>query len=40
MPNHLYLKRARGNAELFGASRDHRSRVIDMARDELRRGLA
>ena len=34
MPNHLYLKRARGNAELFGASRDHRSRVIDMARAE------
>jgi len=34
MPNHLYLKRARGNAELFGASREHRSRVIDMARAE------
>jgi acyl-CoA dehydrogenase len=31
MPNHLYLKRARANAELFGASRDHRSRVIDLA---------
>jgi alkylation response protein AidB-like acyl-CoA dehydrogenase len=35
MPNHLYLKRARGNAELFGASAQHRSRVIDMARAEL-----
>ncbi len=32
MPNHLYLKRARANAELFGAAREHRSRVIDMAR--------
>jgi alkylation response protein AidB-like acyl-CoA dehydrogenase len=31
MPNHLYLKRARGNAELFGAAREHRSRVIDLA---------
>jgi hypothetical protein len=31
MQNHLYLKRARGNAELFGASREHRSRVIDLA---------
>ncbi len=31
MENHLYLKRARGNAELFGAARDHRSRVIDLA---------
>jgi alkylation response protein AidB-like acyl-CoA dehydrogenase len=35
MPNHLYLKRARGNAELFGASPEHRSRVIDLARAEL-----
>jgi alkylation response protein AidB-like acyl-CoA dehydrogenase len=35
MPNHLYLKRARGNAELFGASHEHRSRVIDLARAEL-----
>jgi alkylation response protein AidB-like acyl-CoA dehydrogenase len=35
MPNHLYLKRARANAELFGASREHRSRVIDLARAEL-----
>lgn len=35
MPNHLYLKRARANAEMFGASREHRSRVIDMARAEL-----
>jgi alkylation response protein AidB-like acyl-CoA dehydrogenase len=35
MPNHLYLKRARANAELFGASRGHRSRVIDLARAEL-----
>jgi alkylation response protein AidB-like acyl-CoA dehydrogenase len=32
MPNHLYLKRARANAEMFGASREHRSRVIDLAR--------
>lgn len=31
MENHLYLKRARGNAELFGAARQHRSRVIDLA---------
>jgi len=35
MPNHLYLKRARANAELFGAPREHRSRVIDLARAEL-----
>jgi acyl-CoA dehydrogenase len=35
MPNHLYLKRARANAEMFGASHEHRSRVIDMARAEL-----
>jgi alkylation response protein AidB-like acyl-CoA dehydrogenase len=35
MPNHLYLKRARANAEMFGAAREHRSRVIDMARAEL-----
>jgi alkylation response protein AidB-like acyl-CoA dehydrogenase len=35
MPNHLYLKRARGNAELFGASAGHRSRVLDLARAEL-----
>ncbi len=35
MPNHLYLKRARANAELFGAAREHRSRVIDLARAEL-----
>ena len=34
MPNHLYLKRARANAEMFGAPREHRSRVIDMARAE------
>lgn len=31
MQNHLYLKRARGNAELFGAAPGHRSRVIDLA---------
>jgi alkylation response protein AidB-like acyl-CoA dehydrogenase len=31
MPNHLYLKRARANAELFGAAHEHRSRVIDLA---------
>jgi alkylation response protein AidB-like acyl-CoA dehydrogenase len=35
MPNHLYLKRARANAELFGASREHRSRVIDLTRAEM-----
>jgi alkylation response protein AidB-like acyl-CoA dehydrogenase len=35
MPNQLYLKRARANAELFGAAREHRSRVIDLARAEL-----
>jgi alkylation response protein AidB-like acyl-CoA dehydrogenase len=35
MPNHLYFKRARANAEMFGAAREHRSRVIDMARAEL-----
>jgi alkylation response protein AidB-like acyl-CoA dehydrogenase len=35
MPNHLYLKRARANAEMFGASHEHRSRVIDLARAEL-----
>jgi alkylation response protein AidB-like acyl-CoA dehydrogenase len=31
MENHLYFKRARGNAELFGAAPAHRSRVIDLA---------
>ena len=31
MKNHLYLKRAHANAELFGNSRAHRSRVIDLA---------
>jgi acyl-CoA dehydrogenase len=31
MKNHLYLKRAHANAELFGSSRRHRSRVIDLA---------
>ena len=30
MKNHLYFKRARANAELFGNARAHRSRVIDM----------
>ena len=30
MTNHLYYKRARANAELFGSARAHRSRVIDM----------
>ena len=35
MENHLYLKRARANAELFGAARDLRRRVIDMACAEL-----
>jgi alkylation response protein AidB-like acyl-CoA dehydrogenase len=31
MPNHLYFKRARCNAELFGTAREHRSRVVDLA---------
>ena len=31
MNNHLYLKRALANAELFGNSTSHRSRVIDLA---------
>jgi alkylation response protein AidB-like acyl-CoA dehydrogenase len=31
MPNHLYLKRAHGNAELFGTAAGHRARVIDLA---------
>ncbi|MGD0189320.1 MAG: acyl-CoA dehydrogenase family protein [Rhizomicrobium sp.] len=31
MKNHLYLKRAHANAELFGNARSHRSRVIDLA---------
>jgi alkylation response protein AidB-like acyl-CoA dehydrogenase len=35
MPNHLYLKRARANAEMFGSSSEHRSRVIELARAEL-----
>ncbi|MCW5744606.1 MAG: acyl-CoA dehydrogenase [Alphaproteobacteria bacterium] len=30
MKNHLYYKRARANAELFGGARVHRARVIDM----------
>jgi alkylation response protein AidB-like acyl-CoA dehydrogenase len=30
MKNHLYFKRARANAELFGNARAQRSRVIDM----------
>lgn len=30
MPNHLYFKRARANAELFGNARAQRARVIDM----------
>ena len=32
MKNHLYFKRARANAELFGAARIHRARVIEMLR--------
>jgi alkylation response protein AidB-like acyl-CoA dehydrogenase len=31
MKNHLYLKRAHSNAELFGNARTHRARVIDLA---------
>lgn len=31
MVNHLYFKRARANAELFGNARSHRERVIGMA---------
>jgi acyl-CoA dehydrogenase len=30
MKNHLYHKRARANAELFGSARAHRARVMDM----------
>jgi alkylation response protein AidB-like acyl-CoA dehydrogenase len=30
MTNHLYFKRARANAELFGSARAQRARVIDM----------
>lgn len=30
MPNHLYYKRARANAELFGSPRSQRARVIGM----------
>ena len=30
MKNHLYVKRARANAELFGSARAQRARVIDM----------
>jgi alkylation response protein AidB-like acyl-CoA dehydrogenase len=30
MANHLYFKRARANAELFGSARTQRARVIDM----------
>lgn len=35
MPNHLYYKRARGNARLFGDSRAHRSHVINEATGRL-----
>jgi alkylation response protein AidB-like acyl-CoA dehydrogenase len=31
MKNHLYLKRAQANAELFGSARAHRSRVLELA---------
>jgi acyl-CoA dehydrogenase len=34
MPNHLYFKRARCNAELFGTARQHRERVMAFARAE------
>ena len=30
MKNHLYFKRARANAELFGSARAQRARVMDM----------
>jgi acyl-CoA dehydrogenase len=30
MTNHLYYKRARANAELFGSARAQRARVIDL----------
>jgi len=30
MTNHLYFKRARANAELFGSARAQRARVMDM----------
>jgi alkylation response protein AidB-like acyl-CoA dehydrogenase len=31
MKNHLYYKRARGNAELFGSARMHRNHVVNQA---------
>lgn len=31
MPNHLYFKRARANAEMFGSARLHREHVINVA---------
>ena len=30
MPNHLYYKRARSNAELLGSSRHQREQIIQM----------
>jgi acyl-CoA dehydrogenase len=35
MVNHLYFKRARANAELFGNARSQRERVISMVGDKL-----
>ena len=35
MKNHLYYKRARGNAELFGTIRSHRDNVVNMATDKV-----
>ncbi len=34
MTNHLYYKRARANAELFGSARSQRARVIEMVEKE------
>lgn len=35
MANHLYFKRARANAELFGNSRTQRGRLMDMVTKRL-----
>jgi hypothetical protein len=34
MKNHLYFKRARANAEMFGSPARQRERVIDILRQE------
>jgi alkylation response protein AidB-like acyl-CoA dehydrogenase len=32
MKNHLYFKRARANAEMFGSAATHRARIIELVR--------